>query len=96
MSTIQVFDYIENKYTLYRGEDCTSVRGHAKNVTNFEKKKMLTLSKKQRRLHQDVIECYIYGKIFLKKFVIDKNYQKVRDHCHLQVNTEVYHIVYVT
>ena len=26
--------------------------------------------------------CYICGKMLLKKFAKDKNYQKVRDHCH--------------
>ena len=31
---------------------CTSLRKHATNVTNFEKKKMLTLTKKELKLHQ--------------------------------------------
>ena len=36
MSTIWAFDHIENKHTLYRGEDCmkkfcTSLREHIKN-----------------------------------------------------------------
>ena len=44
MSTIWAFDNIENKYSLYLGEDCmkkfcTSLREHATNVINFEKKK---------------------------------------------------------
>ena len=51
MSTIWEFDNIEHKHTLYRGEDCmkkvfTSLREHATNVINFEKKKMLPLRKK--------------------------------------------------
>ena len=46
MSTIWGFDHIENKHTLYRGKDCMkkfwdSLREHAKNIINFEKKKML-------------------------------------------------------
>ena len=45
------FDTIENKHSLYRGEDCmknfcTSLREHATNLINFEKKKMLPLTKK--------------------------------------------------
>ena len=45
MSTIWAFDNIENKHTLYRGEDCakkfcTSLREHATNVINFEKKEI--------------------------------------------------------
>ena len=51
MSTIWAFDHIENKHTLYRGEDCMkkfciSLRKHATNLINFEKKKMLPLTKK--------------------------------------------------
>ena len=61
---------------------CTSFREHATNVINFEKKKMVPLTKKELTLHQDVIECHICGKRFLKKFVKDKNYQKARDRCH--------------
>ena len=46
MSTIWAFDNIENKHTLYCGADCmkkfyTSLRDHATNVINFEKKKIL-------------------------------------------------------
>ena len=43
---------------------------------------MLPLTKKQIELPQDVRESYNCGKIFLKKFTNDKNYQKVKDHCH--------------
>ena len=44
MSTIWAFNNIENKYTLYRGEDCMkkfceSLREHAKSIIDFEKKK---------------------------------------------------------
>ena len=51
MSTIWAFDNIENKHTLYCAEDCmkkfcTSLREHAANAINFEKKKMLPLTKK--------------------------------------------------
>ena len=43
-STTWAFNHIESKHTLYRGKDCmkmfrTSLRGHAKNITDFEKKK---------------------------------------------------------
>ena len=56
MSTIWVFDDIENKHTLYQGEDCmkklcTCLREHAANVINFEKKEMLPLTKKELKLH---------------------------------------------
>ena len=43
MSTIWGFDHIENERTSYREKDCiekvcTSLREHAKNITDFEKK----------------------------------------------------------
>ena len=50
MSTIWAFDNIENKHTLYCWEDCMknfcTLRKHATNIINFEKKKMLPLTKK--------------------------------------------------
>ena len=77
------------------GYFCNSLREHAANILNFEKKKMLLLTKEELTLHQDAKNCYICGKEFSKKFAKDKNYRKVRDNYHLQVNTEVQHIVYV-
>ena len=52
MSTIWAFDNIENKYSLYLGEDCmkkfcTSLREHATNVINFKKKEILPLTKQE-------------------------------------------------
>ena len=43
MTTIQAFDNIENKHTLYPGEDCmkefcASLRENAINIVNFQKK----------------------------------------------------------
>ena len=85
MSTIWGFDHIEDKHTLYRGKDCTkkfftSLRQHAKNIIDFEKKKMLPLTKEELKPYQDAKVCDIGGKRFLKKFAKDKNYRKVRDH----------------
>ena len=42
--TIWTFDHIENKHSLYRGED--SLREYATNVTDFEKKENSALNKK--------------------------------------------------
>ena len=44
MSTIWAFDHVENKHTLCRGKYCmkkfcNSLREHAKNIIDFEKKK---------------------------------------------------------
>ena len=51
MSTIWTFDNIENKHSLYYGEDCmkefyVSLKEHAADVINFEKKKTLPLTEK--------------------------------------------------
>ena len=35
ISTIWAFDSIENKHTIYRREDCESLRQHAKNIIDF-------------------------------------------------------------
>ena len=61
--------------------NCESLRKHAKNIIDFEKK-VLPLTKEELKSHQDVKVCYICGKRILKKFANDENYQKVRDHCH--------------
>ena len=62
MSIIWAFDKTENKHALYRGEDCmkkfcTSVKEHATNVINFEKKKMLLLIKQE-------LKSYQYAKVY--------------------------------
>ena len=87
MSTIWAFDNIGNKHTLHRGEDCVksfceSLREQAKNIIDFEKKKMLLLT-----------VCYICGKRSKKKFANNKNYRKVRDHNDLII--EVQHVAYL-
>ena len=55
MSTIWEFHHIENKHTLYRGKDCMkkfceSLREHAKNITDFEKKKNVTVNKRRIKI----------------------------------------------
>ena len=82
LSTIWVFNHIENKQTLYGGKDMKRfygpLREHATNVIKLEKKKMLLLTKRELQLHHDPTTCYIRE----KKFAKDKNHQKIRDHCH--------------
>ena len=85
MTAIWRFDHIEDKHTLYRGKDCmkkfcTSLREHAKNIIDFEKK-MLPLTKEKLKSHQGAKVCYICGKRILKN-PKGKNYQNVRHHCH--------------
>ena len=61
---------------------CESLREQKKNIIDFEKKKILTLTKEELKSHQNPKVCYVCGKRFLKKFANDKNYWKVRDHFH--------------
>ena len=87
MSTIWGFDSIESKYSLYRGKDCMkhfcgSLGEHAKNIIDFERKKMLTLTKEELKSPK---VFYICAKGFIKKIVNDKNYRKVRNHYHYTV-----------
>ena len=57
---------------------CGYLREHAKNIIDFEKKKMLPLTKEELKSYQDIKVCYICGKRFLKKFTNDKAYRKFR------------------
>ena len=87
MSTIQGFDHIKDKHTLYHKKDCMkkfceSLREYAKSIIDFEKKKMLPLTRKELKSFIDADVCYICGIRFLKKLSKNMNYQKVRDHCH--------------
>ena len=43
---------------------------------------MLLLTKEKLKSHQDAKVCYICRKMILQKLAKNKNYQKVRDHCH--------------
>ena len=72
-STIWAFNHKENKHALYcrkycRKNFCSSLRQHATNILNFEKKrKMLPLTKEELKLHRDARKCYILLRKNLKK-----------------------------
>ena len=85
MSAIWGFDHIEDKHTLYSKKDCMkkfceSLREHARSIIDFEKKKMLPLTRKELEPHEDAKICCINGIKFFRKLFRDKNYQKVGDH----------------
>ena len=61
---------------------CKSLRQQAKNIIDFEKKKILLLAKEELKSHQDAELCYICGEKIFKKFSKSIHYWKVRDHCH--------------
>ena len=43
---------------------------------------MLWLTRRELESHKYAEKCYLCGKRFFKKLFRDKNYWKVRDHCH--------------
>ena len=47
---------------------------HAKNIIDFENKKMLPLRKEELKSHQDARNCYICRKRILKKLFKSINY----------------------
>ena len=78
------FDKTKNKLDYYRGKDCMKkfckdLRTHATKTINYEKKKMIPLTIKEKIHYNEQEICYICKKEFDKK---DKKNYKVRDHCH--------------
>ena len=58
------FDKTKNKLDYYRGEDCMkkfclNLRKHATKIINYEKKKMIPLTKKEEKHHNKQKVCYI-------------------------------------
>ena len=88
MSTIWGFDHIEDKHTLHHGKDCmkkfcTSLREHAKNIIDFEKKKNDSVNKRRTKITSTCKSMlYLWKKNAKKSLLKIKNYWKVRDHCH--------------
>ena len=87
MSTISSFRSIQNKHDVYKGKDCMkiffgSLREHAMKIINFKKKKMKVLTEEQQESYENAEICYIYKEKFENKYLKDKKYRKVRDHCH--------------
>ena len=78
------FDKSKNKLNHYRGKDCMKkfckdLREHATKIINYEKKKMIPLTIKEKIHYNKQEICYICKKEFDKR---DKKNYKVRDHCH--------------
>ena len=58
---------------------CKDLREHATKVINYEKKKMISLTKEEKIHHNEQEICYICKKEFDTS---DKKHYKVRDYCH--------------
>ena len=78
------FDKSKNKLNYYRGKDCMKkfskdLREHVSKIINYEKKKMIPLTKEEKIYHNKQKICYICKKEFNNN---EKKNYKVRDHCH--------------
>ena len=58
-----------------------SLREHAKWITDFENKKMLSLTHRELKSYENAKVCCTCGKYFIKEIFWDINYRKVRHHC---------------
>ena len=80
------FDKTKNKLDYYKDEDCMkkfclNLREHAIKIINYEKKKMIPLTKKGEKHHNKQKVCYICKKEF-NTDDSDKKHHKIKDHCH--------------
>ena len=102
MPAISSFRRIENKHDVYIGKYCMknfceSLRGHAMEIINSEKKKKEFLNKKkQHESYQNAKICYICKEKFENKNKKNnKNMVKLYIIVIIQGNIEVLHIAYV-
>ena len=58
---------------------CKDLKEHATRILNYEKKKIIPLTKEEKIIYNDQQICYICKKEFDKS---DKKHHKVRDYCH--------------
>ena len=77
-------DKTKNKFNYYRGtycmkKFCKDLREHATEIINYEKKKMIPLTTKEKIDYNKQKICYTCKKEFNTN---DKKNYKVRDHCH--------------
>ena len=87
MSAISTFKGKENKHDAYRGKDCMrklceSLSEHAMKIIYFKNKKIKLLTNKKQELYENAKICYICEEKSEDKYIKDKKYCKVRDHCH--------------
>ena len=88
MPIISSFESIENEHGLYRVKDCMkkfcdSLREHIMKIINFKRNKIKLWTKELQKSYENGKICYICEKKKNEnKYVKDKKYNKIRDHCH--------------
>ena len=55
---------------------------HTMKIINFKKKKIKIITKELKESNENAKICYICKEAFENKYVKDKKYCKVRNHCH--------------
>ena len=74
-----------NKLNYYREKLCKKLKERAITIINYEKKKMIPLTKEENKSYKEQEACHICE----EKFCIDKYHEncknkgKVKDHCHV-------------
>ena len=63
------FDATKNKFDYYRSKNCMKIfcidlREHATKIINYERKKMIPLTKEEKKIHHEQKVCHICKKIF--------------------------------
>ena len=95
MSTIWTLDVIENKHNVCRSEECMkkfceSLTKYPIQIINFEKKKMIPLTNRQKESYEKGKICNISKKLnIMTKFIV------INTIVIILVNTDVPHISYV-
>ena len=85
-------DATKNKFDYYRGKNCMKnlcldLREHATKIINYEKKGMISLTKKEEKMHNKQKFCSICKKRFSTDNT-NKKYHKVRVIVIIQENAE--------
>ena len=80
------FDTAKNRLDYYRGKNCIKnfyldLREHATKIINYEKRELISLTKKEEKKHNKQNVCYVCKNSFSNDDS-NKIYHKVRDHCH--------------
>ena len=81
-----LFDTTKNKFDYYRGKNCMKnfcldLREHATKIINYEKKEIIPLTKKEKKMQNKKKVCYICKKGFSTDDN-NKKYHKISVHCH--------------
>ena len=91
------FDTTKNKLDYYRGKNCMKnfcldLREHATKIINYDKKEMIPLTKKEKKMYNKQKVCYISKK---RSSTDDSNKKyKVKDHCHYMESHDICNLRY--